>query len=94
VKRLAVRSSGSPGPAEEEHSDAKAPAVNATAAGNLRIHPPGLIGPTSTINYVEAQTRANNAVIALDAQGRVGVFCGQAAGTSVDFILDVDGYFE
>jgi hypothetical protein len=78
---------------------AKALAVNvtvtgATAAGNLRIHPPGLIGPTSTINYVEAQTRANNAVIALDAQGRVGVFCGQAAGTSVDFILDVDGYFE
>ena len=42
---------------------AKALAVNvtvtgATAAGNLRIHPPGLIGPTSTINYVAGQTRA------------------------------------
>jgi uncharacterized repeat protein (TIGR01451 family) len=78
---------------------AKALAVNmtatgATVSGNLRLHPPGLLGNTSSINYTAGLTRANNAIVALDAQGRVAVFCNQPVGSTVDFILDVNGYFE
>jgi len=78
---------------------AKALAVNltvtaATQAGHLRLHPPGLMGKTSAVNFAAGQTRANNAVVALDAQGRVAVFCGQPTGGSVHMILDVNGYFE
>ena len=36
----------------------------------------------------------NNAVIPLDASGAMAVFVGQPAGTTVDLIVDVNGYFE
>jgi uncharacterized repeat protein (TIGR01451 family) len=83
----------------EVPATARALAVNltvtgATGSGNLRLHPPGLLGNTSSINYTAGLTRANNAIVALDAQGRVAVFCNQPVGSTVDFILDVNGYFE
>jgi uncharacterized repeat protein (TIGR01451 family) len=79
---------------------AKAVSLNITvtqpgAAGNLRLFPGGLALPlVSTLNYVEGQTRANNAVIPLNASGEIAVFAGQAAGTTVQVIIDVNGYFE
>jgi uncharacterized repeat protein (TIGR01451 family) len=79
---------------------AKAISINlvvtqASAAGNLRLFPAGQPVPTaSSINYGAGQTRANNAVIRLNASGAMAAFVGQAAGTTVHLILDVNGYFE
>jgi uncharacterized repeat protein (TIGR01451 family)/uncharacterized repeat protein (TIGR02543 family) len=66
----------------------------ATTAGNLRLYPAGAPLPNaSSINYVPGLTRANNAVGGLNGLGELAVRCAQASG-SVDFILDVTGYFE
>ena len=79
---------------------AKAVSVNltvtqSTAAGNVRLFPAGQTVPTvSSINYSAGQTRANNAVISLDASGAMAVFVGQPAGTTAHLIVDVNGYFE
>jgi hypothetical protein len=68
--------------------------TGSTAAGNLRLHPGGTPVPlVSAINYSPGQTRSNNAVVPLNASGELSVFVGQASGT-VDFILDVNGYFQ
>jgi uncharacterized repeat protein (TIGR01451 family) len=79
---------------------AKAVSLNVTvtapgAAGNLRLFPAGLPLPlVSTLNYVAGQTRANNAVTVLNASGEIAVFAGQATGTTVEVIIDVNGYFQ
>jgi hypothetical protein len=81
-------------------ANAKAVSVNlavsqSTAAGNIRLFPAGQAVPTvSSINYVAGQTRANNAVVSLDASGQLAAFVGQTAGTTVHLIIDVSGYFE
>ena len=65
-----------------------------TAAGDLRLFAGGAPLPlVSTINYRATQTRANNAVVTLGASGDIAVLSDQASGT-VQFILDVDGYFQ
>ena len=48
----------------------------------------------STINFSANQTRANNAVLPLasDRSGTISVLAG--TGGTVDFILDVNGYFQ
>jgi len=80
-------------------STAKAVSVNVTVTqpsdpGDLRLYPAGSLPPlASTINYGVGQTRANNAVIKLGTGGAIDVLCDQGAGT-VNFILDVNGYFE
>ena len=80
-------------------SYARAISVNMTvtqpsAAGNLRLFPAGETAPTaSSINYVAGQTRANNGVILLNANGEMAAFVGQATGT-VHLIIDVNGYFQ
>jgi pseudomonalisin len=66
-----------------------------TAGGYLTLAPGGQALPlTSTINFRAGQTRANNAVLGLarDASGTFVVLDG-SAGT-VNFILDVNGYFQ
>jgi hypothetical protein len=63
-----------------------------TVAGNVRLYPAGGTVPTtSTINYSAGQTRTNNAIIGLNAQGELTVRV-QNQG-SVHVILDVNGYF-
>jgi len=42
---------------------------------------------------VAGQTRANNAVVTLNAAGELAAFVGQATGT-VHAVIDVNGYFE
>jgi hypothetical protein len=65
-----------------------------TSGGFLTIYPAGSpVPPSSTINYAAGQTRANNAVPLLGASGDITVACGQPSGT-VQFILDVTGYFQ
>ena len=69
--------------------------VSPTAPGYLSLYPANLAPPrTSTINFQSGQTKANNAVLVLatDGTGRIGVVNGSAG--SLDFILDVNGYFQ
>ena len=80
-------------------ASAKAVSINVTvtdptAAGDLRLFAGGAPLPlVSTINYRAMQTRANNAVVTLGASGDINVLSDQASG-AVQFILDVDGYFQ
>jgi hypothetical protein len=80
---------------------ARALSLNVTVAGgsdapgDLRVVPGGRPLPfASTINYGQGQVRANNAVVELGALGDLQVWCDQQAGGGVQFILDVNGYFE
>jgi hypothetical protein len=69
--------------------------TGASAQGHLRLFPAGPTPPNiSTINYVAGVTRANNAIVSLDAAGELAVYCAQAGGTTTHFILDVNGYFQ
>jgi uncharacterized repeat protein (TIGR01451 family) len=78
---------------------ARALSVNLTvaqpsAAGSLRLYPAGIPLPNVlSISYAAGQTRANNAVVALDEAGELAVYCFQSSGTA-HAILDVNGYFE
>jgi hypothetical protein len=78
--------------------EADAIAVNVTvtqptAPGHVTIYPSGIALPTtSTINYSAGQTRANNAIVEVGANGSIAATCGQSSGTT-QFIIDVVGYF-
>jgi hypothetical protein len=66
-----------------------------TTAGYLMLYPSGSTPPlASVINFRAGQTRANNAIFPLGSSGRLDVLCGMAGGNSVDFILDLNGYFQ
>jgi hypothetical protein len=68
--------------------------VSPTAAGDLRLYPPGGGVPlASVINYSSGQTRANNAIVPLDSAQEFAVRCDQASGT-VHLLVDVNGYLE
>jgi hypothetical protein len=65
-----------------------------TAPGGLTIFAAGAANlGTSAINYSAGQTRANNAIVAPNNAGAVTVHCTQTSG-NVEFILDVNGYFQ
>jgi len=75
--------------------------VNAKAGGFLSLWPAQAADPgTSTINFRAGQVRANNTVLALapgtitGSPGAVWAIFGGSAGSSVDVIIDVNGYFE
>jgi hypothetical protein len=81
--------------------DAKAVSLNVTvtegtAAGDLRLYPGDLATPqlTSNINYVPGQTRANNAVLSLGQDGLASLKVRCDSAGTVEFILDVNGYFK
>jgi hypothetical protein len=68
--------------------------VNPSGAGYLALYPEiGVAPSTSTINFRAGQARANNAVMALN-QSVMTVFCAIPSGGSVDYIIDVNGYFQ
>ncbi len=79
---------------------AKAVALNLsitlpTGAGALRLFPTGIALPgTTAINFGTNQTRTNNAILGLDANGGLTVHTDLAAGATVQMILDVNGYFQ
>jgi hypothetical protein len=78
---------------------ARAASINVTVTqptqgGDLRIYAAGTALPlASTINYSANQTRANNAIVPLNAAGQIAIHLDQVAG-SVQVILDVNGYVE
>jgi uncharacterized repeat protein (TIGR01451 family) len=66
-----------------------------TAAGNLRLYPADVAVPlVSNINFSAGQTRANNAIVAASADGTVAIKVKNSSVGTVEFILDVNGYFE
>jgi hypothetical protein len=68
--------------------------VSPSTGGHLRLYPSGTPRPTtSSINYAEGQTRANNAVVSLGADGALIVYVNQPSGT-VHVVIDVNGYFQ
>jgi glucose/arabinose dehydrogenase len=78
---------------------ARAVSVNVTVTaptdfGHLVLFPAGGVPPTtSAINFRPGQTRANNAIVTVGPAGDIVVRTGMASG-GVQFILDVNGYFD
>jgi uncharacterized protein (DUF1800 family) len=69
--------------------------TGSTAAGFVALYPDGSAFPgVSTINFRTGQTRANSGVASLGPAGGVTALLGQAAGTTTNLILDVNGYFD
>jgi hypothetical protein len=68
--------------------------TSSSSQGRVLAYPTATAKPTaSTLNYRAGQTRANNAVVALNPAGRLTVSCSQAFG-STHFVMDVTGYME
>jgi hypothetical protein len=81
-------------PATASSVSANIAVTNPTAPGHLTLYPAGSSLPlASTINYRAGQTRANNTIFLLGPDGDFVVYCEQASGT-VDFFLDISGYFQ
>ncbi len=68
--------------------------VYPTAPGYLTLFPGDAPTPpvTSTINFLQGQVRANNGVVLLGADGKIGIVNGSTGST--DVVVDVVGYFE
>jgi hypothetical protein len=81
-------------------SSARSVAANLTvtqpaATGYLTIHPPSATIPlASSINFSTGKTRSNNAILRLSMDGTGSVVVENASPGTVQFILDVSGYFE
>jgi hypothetical protein len=81
-------------------ASAKAVSLNvtvtgATQTGHLRLFPGGAPLPTSSsINFKAGETRGNNAITRLGAGGTLAIYSGQPIGSTVQVIVDVNGYFE
>jgi hypothetical protein len=81
---------------------AKALSINATAvspsANGSLVAYPGDAAPsgTSNLNFVAGHVRANNGILSLsrNGDGSVNVLATVGVGGQVDFILDVNGYFQ
>jgi Tol biopolymer transport system component len=81
-------------------ANASALALNVTVTqgsggGHLTLSPGDfLLAPnTSTINFQAGQTRANNAVVSLAAEGSLAIRPAVTGGGTVHVIVDVTGYF-
>ncbi|HEV7669824.1 MAG TPA: ELWxxDGT repeat protein [Thermoanaerobaculia bacterium] len=78
---------------------AKAVAFNVTAitpggSGFLHAYPSGTVpGTVSEVNFNPGQTRTNNGILQIGADGKI-VVAAALTGGAVDFALDVVGYFE
>ncbi|HVT19116.1 MAG TPA: HYR domain-containing protein [Thermoanaerobaculia bacterium] len=82
-------------PADAKAVAGNVTAVNATAAGDLRVFAAGIAAPgTSNLNFAAGQVRANNLIVSVagNPAGSLAVLL-DSSGTS-DFILDVNGYFK
>ncbi len=64
------------------------------AHGYLSLFPANTPRPLfSTINFRPGRTRANNAIAPLGAAGDLAVYCSVDTPGTVDFLIDVNGYF-
>jgi hypothetical protein len=69
--------------------------VGATVDGYLTLGASDRALPaTSTISYRAGAVRANNAIVGLSGDGAGGIAAFNSGTAAVEFILDVNGYFE
>jgi hypothetical protein len=70
-------------------------AAGAMAPGYLTLYPGDVASApvVSSINFSLGQTRANNAIVSLAADGTGTLKVKNGATGTVDFVLDVSGYF-
>ena len=67
--------------------------VSPTVGGHLQLYASGTSRPgTSALNYAAGQTRANNSVVSLGADGALVAYVGQPSGTA-HVVIDVNGFF-
>jgi hypothetical protein len=67
--------------------------VNPAAQGDLLVYPSGISAPTaSTISFRAGKTRANNSQIYLALDGSIVVH--NNSGGALDFVVDVNGYYQ
>jgi hypothetical protein len=69
--------------------------VNPGAQGDLVIYPATLVTApnASTISFRAGRTRANNAQLLLSVDGTGRITVKNKAAGALDFVLDVNGYF-
>jgi lysophospholipase L1-like esterase len=68
--------------------------VSPTQAGSVNLFAADLNAPgTSVANFGAGQTRANNAIVQLSADGRLAAVAAFGAAGQVDLVVDVNGYF-
>jgi hypothetical protein len=69
--------------------------VGPTAGGHLVVYPNDLAEPpaTASINFSAEQTRANNLIAGLCADGMMKLRPGMPGGGSVHLVVDVVGFF-
>jgi glucose/arabinose dehydrogenase len=81
-------------PASARAVSANLTVVEPSGPGYLSIFPgEGATTTSSVINFRAGQIRANNALVMLGPGGDIVVRCGMGSG-GVNFILDVNGYFD
>ncbi len=73
---------------------ANATAVSPAATGDLVLYPNGIASPpaTSTLSFRAGRTRANNTIVSVASDGSFLV--KNNGGGSLDFVLDVNGYYK
>jgi PKD repeat protein len=68
--------------------------VNPKAAGQLRVYPGNTgVPPTSAINFLPGQTRANNSMVVLSTDGTGTISVRNDAPATVGLAVDINGYF-
>lgn len=69
--------------------------ANPAQAGSLTLYAADeTCPPTSSISFNSGQTRANNVLLKLSADGTGSFYVISHSAGAVDFILDVNGYFK
>jgi hypothetical protein len=83
-------------PATARSVSANVTVTNAAAAGALVVYPADLPAApdTLTLAFRASQTRANNALVALAADGSGAFKITSSATATVDVVVDVNGWFE
>jgi hypothetical protein len=83
-------------PAGAKVLSANVTVVGSATAGDVRAYPGDLLSPppTSVINFVGGQTRANNTLLKLAADGSGTLKVLLDSSPAAHLILDVNGYFQ
>jgi hypothetical protein len=70
------------------------PVVSPSASGYLTLGPDKTDAPaSSTINFPRGDTRANNVIVPVNADGTLSAVYVSSAGSSLNLVLDISGYF-
>jgi hypothetical protein len=69
--------------------------VNETSGSAIFVGPDRIVKPpTSTLNFVKGNIKANGLTVALGPSGSLSATYLSASGNTTDLVLDVTGYFE